>query len=170
MEKNDSQFSGGRRYKNKDITVYWKPSACIHASYCYRELLEVFDPSKRPWVDMEGSTTDRIIEVVNLCPTEALAWKWNDETKNESVGSDQLNHINFRRPELMNTDENDSNNEPVSVKIMPDGPIVLKGSFTISYNGNNKEVRDSMVSICRCGVSDHMPFCDGQHRKAGFIG
>jgi uncharacterized Fe-S cluster protein YjdI len=170
MEKNESQYSGGRRYKNKDITVYWKPSACIHASYCYRELLEVFDPSKRPWVDMEGSSTERIIEVVNLCPTEALAWKWIDETKNESVGSDQLNHIKFRRPELMNTEENDSNNEPVSVKIMPDGPIVLKGSFTISYNGNKKEVRDSMVSICRCGVSDHMPFCDGQHRKAGFIG
>ena len=170
MEKNDSQYSGGRRYKNKDITVYWKPSACIHASYCYRELLEVFDPSKRPWVDMEGSTTERIIEVVNLCPTEALAWKWNDETKNDSVGSDQLNHINFRRPELMNTNENDSNDEPVLVKVMPDGPIVLKGSFTISYNGNKKEVRDSMVSICRCGVSDHMPFCDGQHRKAGFIG
>lgn len=170
MEKNESQYSGGRRYKNKDITVYWKPSACIHASYCYRELLEVFDPSKRPWVDMEGSSTERIIEVVNLCPTEALAWKWNDETKNESVGTDQLNHINFRRPELMNTDENDPGDTPVSVKIMPDGPIVLKGSFTISYNGNKKEVHDGMVSICRCGVSDHMPFCDGQHRKAGFIG
>jgi uncharacterized Fe-S cluster protein YjdI len=170
MEKNESQFSGGRRYKNKDITVYWKPSACIHASYCYRELLEVFDPSKRPWVDMDGSTSEKIIEVVNLCPTEALAWKWNDEAMNESVGSDQLNHIKFRRPELMNTDENDTNEEPVSVKIMPDGPIVLKGSFTLSYNGNKKEVRDSMISICRCGVSDHMPFCDGQHRKAGFVG
>jgi len=64
MEINEGQFSGGRKYKNEDITVYWKPSACIHASYCYRELLEVFDPSRRPWVDMNGSTTDKIIEVV----------------------------------------------------------------------------------------------------------
>ena len=46
--------------------------------------IEVFDPSRRPWVDMNGSTTERIIEVVNLCPTEALAWKWNDESKNDS--------------------------------------------------------------------------------------
>jgi uncharacterized Fe-S cluster protein YjdI len=169
MEKSESQFSGGRRYKNKDITVYWKPSACIHASYCYRELLEVFDPSKRPWVDMEGASTEKIIEVVNLCPTEALAWKWNDESKNESVSSDQLNHIKFRRPELVDAVEQELE-QPVSVKIMTDGPIVIKGSFTLHYSGNKKEIRESMISVCRCGVSDHMPFCDGQHRKAGFIG
>lgn len=119
---------------------------------------------------MSGSTTEKIIEVVNLCPTEALAWKWNDEAKNDAVGSDQLNHIKFRRPELMNYNDPDSNEQPVSLKIMADGPIVLKGSFTLLYNGNKKEIHDSMISICRCGVSDHMPFCDGQHRKAGFIG
>jgi uncharacterized Fe-S cluster protein YjdI len=168
MEKDDKQFSGGRRYKNNEITVYWKPSACVHASYCYRELIEVFDPSKRPWVDMNGSTTEKIIEVVNLCPTEALAWKWNDDEKNKSVKSDQLNHINFRRPELMETVEPAPEEQPVSVKIMADGPIVLKGNFTFTYDGIKKEVKDGLISICRCGVSDHQPFCDGKHRKIGF--
>ena len=170
MDREDKQFSGGRRYRNDEITVYWKPSACIHASYCYRELIEVFDPSRRPWVDMNGSTTARIIEVVNLCPTEALAWKWNDDEKNESVGNDQLNHIKFRRPELMNTNEPLQEEHPLSVKIMADGPIVLKGKFTLTYNGHEKVVQESMISICRCGVSDHMPFCEGQHRKIDFIG
>ena len=79
MKSEDGNFSGGRKYKNDEITVYWKPGACVHASYCYRELIEVFDPGRRPWVDMSGSTTERIIEVVNMCPTEALTWKWNDE-------------------------------------------------------------------------------------------
>ena len=46
--------------------------------------------AKDPGLIWNGSTTEKIIEVVNLCPTEALAWKWNDEAKNESVGSDQL--------------------------------------------------------------------------------
>ena len=169
MER-DKSLSYERKYTNGEITVYWKADACVHASYCYRELIEVFDPGRRPWVDMNGSTTDKIIEVVNLCPTEALAWKWNDESKNDSVGSDQLNHIKFRRPELMNSKDPDSIEQPVSVKIMADGPIVFKGNFTLLYNGNTKEIHDSMISICRCGVSDHMPFCDGQHRKAGFIG
>lgn len=170
MDSNDKHFSGGKRYRNDEITVYWKPSACVHASYCYRELIEVFDPSRRPWVDMSGSTTDKIIEVVNLCPTEALAWKWNDDEKNKSIGSDQLNHINFRRPELMNINDSERVEQPVSVKIMSDGPIILNGSFSLVYSGNNKEVKDSMISICRCGASDHQPFCDGRHRKTGFTG
>jgi uncharacterized Fe-S cluster protein YjdI len=170
MEREEKQFSGGRRYKNDEITVYWKPSACIHASYCYRELIKVFDPGRRPWVDMNGSATERIIEVVNLCPTEALAWKWNDNEKNKNIGNDQLNHINFRRPELMNASEPLSDDHPVSVKVMVDGPLVIKGNFTLNYEGNKKEVRNSLISICRCGLSDHMPFCDGQHRKIGFNG
>src|SRR5512133_3157344 len=170
MENRESQFSGGRRYKNDDITVFWKPSACVHASYCYRELLEVFDPSRRPWVDMNGSTTTRIIEVVNLCPTEALTWKWNDEGKNETIGNEQLNHIKFRRPELMKAREEARQEQPVSVKILADGPIVLKGDFTIVFEGKKKEVKDGIVSLCRCGASDHMPYCDGQHRKIGFVG
>ncbi len=170
MDKDEKKFSGGRRYRNDDITVYWKPSACIHASYCYRELIEVFDPSRRPWVDMNGSTTERIIEVVNLCPTEALAWKWNDDKKNADVGSDQLNHIKFRRPELVNIQDPEPEDRPVAVKIMTDGPIVIKGNFTLKYSGNTKEVKDGLMSICRCGISDHQPFCDGQHRKIGFNG
>jgi uncharacterized Fe-S cluster protein YjdI len=169
MEREEKKFSGGRRYTNGEITVYWKPSACVHASYCYRELIEVFDPGKRPWVDMNGSTTEKIIEVVNLCPTEALCWKWNDEEKNKNIDNDQFNHINFRRPELMNLNDTVPEEQPVSAKIMIDGPIVIKGSFTLNYGGNTKNISDGMISICRCGASDHQPFCDGRHRKIGFV-
>jgi uncharacterized Fe-S cluster protein YjdI/CDGSH-type Zn-finger protein len=170
MEKDEKKFSGGRRYRNDDITVYWKPSACIHASYCYRELIDVFDPSRRPWVDMNGSTTEKIIEVVNLCPTEALTWKWNDETKNENIDNDQLNHVKFRRPELVNEPQNENTDQPVSVKVMIDGPVVFKGNFTYTYKEVTKVLEDGILSVCRCGASDHQPFCDGKHRKIGFTG
>lgn len=169
MER-DNSLSGDRKYSNEEITVYWKPDACVHASYCYRELIEVFDPGRRPWVDMNGAETAKIIEVVNLCPTEALAWKWNDEEKNETVGRDQTNHIKFRRPELVANDTIAPGENPVTVKIMTDGPLVVKGNFDLDYEGNHKEVKDGIISICRCGQSDHQPFCDGQHRKKGFIG
>jgi uncharacterized Fe-S cluster protein YjdI len=168
MERSKNLFSGGRKYKNDEITVYWKPDACVHASYCYRELIEVFDPGKRPWVDMNGASTDRIIEVVNLCPTEALTWKWNDENKNKDISIDQTNHVLFRRPELLESMEQENPENPVSVKIMMDGPIVVKGDFTFQYSGNTKEMRDGIISLCRCGASNHLPFCDGTHRKIGF--
>ena len=169
MENNKS-FSGGRKYSNDEITVYWKPVACIHASYCYRELIEVFDPGRRPWVDMYGASTDKIIEVVNMCPTEALTWKWNEDEKNRDISIDQTNHVKFRRPELISQDLSSVQENPVSVKIMTDGPVVIKGSFTLTFSGNKKEISDSLVSVCRCGASDHQPFCDGKHRKIGFTG
>jgi uncharacterized Fe-S cluster protein YjdI len=161
-------FSGGRRYTNGEITVYWKPDACVHASHCYRELIEVFDPGKRPWVDMYGGSTDQIIETVNMCPTEALTWKWNDEDKNQDIEVSQTNHINFRRPDLIGTPNDIPEDKPATVKVMPDGPLVISGSFTLNYNGIQKEVNDSIISLCRCGFSNHNPFCDGAHRKSGF--
>jgi CDGSH-type Zn-finger protein/uncharacterized Fe-S cluster protein YjdI len=162
--------SNNRKYSNNEISVYWKPDACVHASYCYRELIEVFDPGRRPWVDMNGAPASLIIETVNLCPTEALTWKWNDEEKNKTVGAEHTNHIKFRRPELLEHDQPVHLENPVSVKIMTDGPIVIKGNFTLLSSGNRKEITESLVSICRCGESDHKPFCDGRHRKTGFKG
>jgi len=165
MEKERS-FTNDRRYSNKEITVYWKPFACIHASYCYRELLAVFDPIRRPWVNMKGAPTEKIIETVDMCPTEALTWKWNDDEKNKMVGKNHTNHVKFRRPELMdNIDKSVRRENPVTVKIMTDGPVVITGNFTLKYKGNTKEIRETLISLCRCGKSDIQPFCDGSHNK-----
>ncbi len=170
MDKPKS-FSGGKRYTNGEITVYWKPDACVHASHCYRELIEVFDPGRRPWVDMYGASTDQIIETVNLCPTEALAWKWNDETKNKDIDPEQTNHVCFRRPDLSGPSEEEQQlkEKPAVIKVMPDGPLVISGTFTVLYNGIKKEVNESLISYCRCGATNHHPFCDGAHRKSGFV-
>ncbi len=162
------KFTGERKYKNDDITVYWKPDACVHASYCYRDLIEVFDPGRRPWVDMNGAPTERIIEVVNTCPTEALTWKWNDEEKNKTIGPEQTNHILFRRPELLDDLNSTDEENRVSVKIMVDGPVIIKGNFTLIYGDQKKDLKDGIMSVCRCGASNHMPFCDGHHRQTGF--
>ena len=61
----------------------------------------------------------------------------------------------------------ESEENPVSVKIMVDGPLSSKVIFLL-LNENRKDIHDSIISICRCGGSDHMPFCDGKHRKIGF--
>ncbi len=154
----DKSRSGGkdREYTNGEITVYWKPSKCIHVTTCYKELIEVFNPRKRPWVNIYGAPTNEIIRVVNLCPTGALTFAWNDEKK--------LNHTDAN-----NIDKSKEEEEGFAeVRIMKDGPLVVKGKFKI-VGSEGVELRQmKMASFCRCGKSKKMPFCDGTHRKIGF--
>lgn len=147
MEQND------REYKNKDITVSWKPKLCIHATTCYKELIEVFNPGRRPWVNMDGATTEKIIEVVNKCPTKALSWEWNNKEKYKQNTETPL--------EVKSTVK-------TTIQIMKDGPIVVQGDFKIIKQDGTEFKKVSMTSFCRCGHSNNMPFCDGTHRKKGF--
>jgi uncharacterized Fe-S cluster protein YjdI len=62
-----------RQYTNGDITVFWIPSKCIHATTCFRELIEVFNPGRRPWVNMDGALKEDIIVQVRQCPSKALS-------------------------------------------------------------------------------------------------
>ncbi|MEM6726417.1 MAG: (4Fe-4S)-binding protein [Bacteroidota bacterium] len=68
-----------KTYANDDITVVWKPNRCIHSKKCWKGLLPVFNPQKKPWVNMEGANTERIIEQVQQCPSGALSYFVNQE-------------------------------------------------------------------------------------------
>ena len=155
---NERTGSNDRDYTNGEITVYWKHSKCIHATTCYRELIEVFNPRKRPWVNMEGSSNDEIIRVVNLCPTDALTYKWNSELAKDIVGSEVDN------PGILHQDEI----KAAEVRVMKDGPLIVKGDFKIVGSDGSELRQMKMASFCRCGNSKNMPFCDGTHRKVSF--
>lgn len=62
-------------YTNGDVTVEWRPELCKHAARCATQLPSVFDPSKKPWVNMDGATSKEITDQVNKCPTGALRMK-----------------------------------------------------------------------------------------------
>jgi uncharacterized Fe-S cluster protein YjdI len=69
-------------YTNEEITVVWQPKVCTHSALCFKGLKEVFDPRARPWIKMDGSATDRIIEQVKKCPSGALSYFLNaDQAK-----------------------------------------------------------------------------------------
>ncbi len=65
-----------RTYTNGEVTVEWRPELCIHCEACFRGLPAVFDPSKRPWVNIQGATSDEIEKQVAECPSKALSLKW----------------------------------------------------------------------------------------------
>lgn len=152
-----------RQYTNGDITVFWIPSKCIHATTCFRELIEVFNPGRRPWVNMDGAPTRRIIEVVNKCPTQALIWKNNqDLTEEESLAQ------RHKGPAEETPRSITRSKDTTSIRVMRDGPIVVEGDFSIIGSDDKKLKPTAMTSFCRCGASRNMPFCDGNHRKIDF--
>lgn len=66
-----------KNYSNNEITVVWKPHVCTHSKKCWKELLQVFNPQNRPWVNMDGATTNRIKKQVDVCPSKALTYHLN---------------------------------------------------------------------------------------------
>jgi len=61
-------------FSNDDITVTFEPEICIHAERCARELSEVFRTSVIPWIKLEGTETETIINQINRCPSGALKY------------------------------------------------------------------------------------------------
>ena len=147
-------YSKSRKYTNGEITVHWRPNECIHATYCYRELIEVFDPRKRPWINMNGAPTEDIIRIVEKCPTDVLTYKRdadNDKEKEES--KDKSETVSM-----------------TEVKILKDGPVIIKGNFRVTGADGIEMKQMKSVSLCRCSKSDKLPYCDGKHNETGFTG
>lgn len=73
-----------KEYTNGEVTVVWKPNVCVHSTKCWRSLPGVFDPRKRPWVNMEGGATEEIIKTVSNCPSGALSLRTNSQNAAEA--------------------------------------------------------------------------------------
>jgi len=71
-----------KEYSNSDITVVWKPHLCMHSTKCWKALLPVFDPRRKPWIDMKAAATAEIIKAVNNCPSQALSYYSSNRTSN----------------------------------------------------------------------------------------
>lgn len=68
-----------KHYTNGEITVVWKSGLCSHSTLCWKGLISVFNPKEHPWINMEGSNSERIIKQVNKCPSGALSFFKNGE-------------------------------------------------------------------------------------------
>jgi len=52
----------------------------------------------------------------------------------------------------------------VEIKVADNGPLRVSGEFILmDGEGNRLETKDQ-VSLCRCGLSDNKPFCNGAHK------
>jgi uncharacterized Fe-S cluster protein YjdI len=64
-----------REYPVEGITVTWAAERCRHATECVRGLPEVFHAKERPWITPDRATIDRVVEIVDRCPSYALGYR-----------------------------------------------------------------------------------------------
>ena len=56
----------------------------------------------------------------------------------------------------------------LSVKPLPDGPLLVSGNFSIIAGSGRVAWHGTQAALCRCGASKNKPFCDGSHTGMGF--
>ncbi|MCC3372245.1 (4Fe-4S)-binding protein [Cohnella sp. REN36] len=70
-------------YKGEEIEIYFDSKKCIHSGVCVKGMPEVFDLSKRPWVNATESPADKIAAHIDTCPSGALTYKLTNKTDKE---------------------------------------------------------------------------------------
>ena len=63
----------------------------------------------------------------------------------------------------------EKNEHLTTFRLYKNGPIEVKGDFTITGSDSKPIETGKNVYLCRCGGSGNKPFCDGTHNKNGFI-
>ena len=131
-----------RVYQGKTISVSYDSSRCMHAAKCMRSgLLKVFDNRKRPWVNPDGSSPQKVIDVVERCPSGALQYSYEPQSEQAETNS---------------------------IQAYPDGALYLRGEISLIDAKGELIDEGKRFALCRCGQSQNKPFCDYSHHEANF--
>lgn len=127
-----------RAYAGEGIEISFQMARCIHARNCYLKLPGVFDPDRRPWVDPDAAAPEDIAAMIQSCPSGALTYRRLDGGTEEA-------------PPGINR-----------MSLTENGPMAFHGNLVVDGAPATR------ATMCRCGKSKAMPFCDYSHVAAGF--
>lgn len=130
-----------REYSSDRITVEWRAARCIHSANCIRALPRVFNPKRRPWVDVHAADADAIAQAVLRCPTGALQFVRLDDGAQEA-------------PQV-----------PTTLTPIRNGPLHVRGDVEVRGLDGAVIRAGSRVALCRCGLARQIPFCDNTCRE-----
>jgi uncharacterized Fe-S cluster protein YjdI len=134
-----------KEYATDEIVVEWEPSLCFHSQNCVRSLPQVFDDSRRPWVNVDAATADEVEAAVARCPSGAL--------RTRRIGVAFAKRV-----------------EAPVIQASENGPLLVSGGVRVLDAGGDVLFEGEKAALCRCGGSSNKPFCDGTHKTNGFRG
>ena len=131
-------------YKGKDISIVDNHGVCSHNGACWRNLPNVFQPEKFKWIKPLSAAKEEIIETIKQCPSGALSYK-----------IDGIRYQNYyeRKPAII---------------VDPEGPFEVIGYIELEDDMGSKPETEEHYTLCRCGKSRNLPFCDGMHLPGVF--
>ncbi|WP_027137098.1 (4Fe-4S)-binding protein [Gaetbulibacter saemankumensis] len=135
-----------KEYSNGEITIVWEAKKCIHSGICVKGLPNVFRPSLRPWIKMDGAETETLVNQVKQCPSGAL--------------SSYINGAKDKTTDLIET----------KIDVLKNGPLLVHGLLKVNLKDGSHEIKNRTTAFCRCGKSGDKPYCDGTHSKIDFVG
>ncbi len=142
----DRTPSRRQSYEGAKITIHDNRAICAHAGLCTEGLPNVWRMGQEPWIDADAATVDDVIRVIKSCPSGALSYTLEEET----------------RPA-------DESKAP-AVYVTPKGPYVVTGDVELIGSSFDDGADEHRFTLCRCGVSRNKPFCDGSHWNSDFDG
>jgi len=142
----ESYSSRAEMYKGPDFILQDVGDLCSHARFCMAAG-KIWNLVK---LDSQGAD-ELVIREANNCPSGRLTVK--DTTSGKPVEHKLSPSIGV----VEDTGKGCS------------GPLWVRGGIKIeSEDGAPYETRNR-VTLCRCGASTNKPFCNGNHKKLGFM-
>ncbi len=135
-----------KEYTNGELTIVWKPKACIHAAECVKALPKVYNPNAKPWLKIENASSEELKEQIVKCPSGALSYYIDDEDNQEAVRLE------------------------TKIEVLENGPLLVYGTLNVKGKDGKEEIKNKTTAFCRCGVSNNKPYCDGSHIENDFKG
>jgi CDGSH-type Zn-finger protein/uncharacterized Fe-S cluster protein YjdI len=80
--------------------------------------------------------------------------------------------IGFQAPATIDDAQTTSPREDsgkLTIETTLNGPLHISGNFTVLNGRGERIAQGTDESFCRCGASEHKPFCDDSHRRIGFV-
>jgi CDGSH-type Zn-finger protein/uncharacterized Fe-S cluster protein YjdI len=138
----DAPATGGgvETAEGEALTILFDGKRCIHARFCVTGAPGVFKANTPgEWIFPDETDTETLVGIARACPSGAIQYRRKDGGAEEPAPP--VNLLNIRE------------NGPYAVR----GELVLAGA-PAGYR----------ATLCRCGLSQNKPYCDGSHVDGGF--
>ena len=131
-------------YPGEKMDVQWDGRLCIHVGECGRARGELFVGGRKPWCQPNLVSEDEVEDVIQRCPTGALAYRHKEGARTEAPDPENTIHVTYN------------------------GPLYLRGDLAVDGAPSDAPGLAFRAALCRCGQSSNKPFCDNSHEDAGF--